>query len=254
MAIAPDRKAVQQSVLTVLAANMSCSVRDLLSDGVSIHAAERREGAFRFPNRAKSLQAASIGNGAVVSCSIERLEWVIKHAGRLSRGQLFSIPTLALLDAFVKPDHQYMAGPDQKYVCSVDRLVHVEAPDDIIVRMQDRNRIMDLYAFPHFKHALSFRADSPRPDRLAAVAEYRGEIVGIAGASEDCELMWQIGVDVLPDYQGRGIGRALVGKLAKEVLHEGITPYYSTEVSNLKSRQLAVSLGFWPAWIEVYAR
>jgi len=89
---------------------------------------------------------------------------------------------------------------------------------------------------------------------LAAVAEYGGIIVGIAGASEDCELMWQIGVDVLPEFQSRGIGKALVGKLTRALFHEGIVPYYSASLSNMQSRQLAVSLGYWPAWIQIYAR
>jgi len=79
-------------------------------------------------------------------------------------------------------------------------------------------------------------------------------VVGIAGASADCELMWQIGVDVLPEYQGLGIGKALVGTLTKAVLEKGVLPYYSTEVSHLQSRQLAVSLGYWPAWVQLYAR
>lgn len=29
--------------------------------------------------------------------------------------------------------------------------------------------------------------------------------MGMAGASEDSKTMWQIGIDVLPEYSGRGI-------------------------------------------------
>ncbi|WP_274648884.1 GNAT family N-acetyltransferase [Paenibacillus humicola] len=105
-----------------------------------------------------------------------------------------------------------------------------------------------------FKNALSFNPESSRPDILAAVAECDENIVGVAGASADCETMWQIGVDVVPAYQGLGIGKALVGTLTKAVLNEGIVPYYSAAVSHLHSRRLALSLGYWPAWIHVYAR
>jgi GNAT superfamily N-acetyltransferase len=66
--------------------------------------------------------------------------------------------------------------------------------------------------------------------------------------------MWQIGVDVLPEYQGLGIGKAIVGSLTRAVLDEGVLPYYSTAVSNLQSRQLATRLGYRPAWIELYTR
>lgn len=89
---------------------------------------------------------------------------------------------------------------------------------------------------------------------MAVAAFCDGKVVGIAGASEDCELMWQIGVDVLPEFQGLGIGKAIAGTLTKAVLDEGVLPYYSTEVSNLQSRQLAISIGYWPAWVELYDR
>jgi predicted GNAT family acetyltransferase len=111
-----------------------------------------------------------------------------------------------------------------------------------------------LYGYTRFKHALSFRTDSLRPDMMAAVAVCDGTVVGIAGASADSETMWQIGVDVLPEYQEKGIGKAIVGTLTLSILREGVTPYYSTITSNLQSRQLAASLGYWPAWVEMYAR
>jgi predicted GNAT family acetyltransferase len=66
--------------------------------------------------------------------------------------------------------------------------------------------------------------------------------------------MWQIGVDVLPDYRGSGIGRAVVGTLTTAVLAEGALLYCSTAVGNLPSHRLAVSPGYWQPWIELYAR
>ena len=35
---------------------------------------------------------------------------------------------------------------------------------------------------------------------LAAAALDRGRLVGLAGCSADCGAMWQIGIDVLPEY------------------------------------------------------
>lgn len=32
-----------------------------------------------------------------------------------------------------------------------------------------------------------------------------GELIGLAGCSADCETMWQIGIDVLPEYRKRRI-------------------------------------------------
>lgn len=249
-----DRKSVIETVRAVLAANLSCAEEDWLGEGVSVRLAEERAGRFRFPLREQSLGAATMGQGAVVACSRERIDWAVEHLGPLTRGQLFSAPTVAKMQALVQRDNQFIAGPDQKYVCSAADLTGFRLPHGVKIALYDRSRVERLYVHTAFKHALGFRPDSPRPDRLAVAAECGGQIVGIAGASEDCERMWQIGVDVLPGFQGRGIGRAIVGMLTGAILDEGIVPYYSTEVSNLQSRQLAVSLGYWPAWVELYAR
>ncbi|SFS70999.1 GNAT family N-acetyltransferase [Paenibacillus sp. BC26] len=249
-----SRNAAKQIMMDVLSANLACSTSDLTHPGVTFHLAERREGAFRFPIREKSLQIVTVGQGAVVSCSSDRLDWVQGQLKQLTRGQIFSVRTLGTLDSYVRENDQTLAGPDQKYVCSSDDIVQFDVPRDIEIRLYDETNVSHLYSQSHFKHALAFRMDSPRPDRLAVTAECSGQIVGIAGASEDCERMWQIGVDVLPEHQGRGIGKAIVGTLARAIVDKGIVPYYSTEVSNIQSRQLAVSLGFWPAWTEVYAR
>src|SRR6185437_12634690 len=116
------------------------------------------------------------------------------------------------------------------------------------------NAVPELYNFPGFRNALAYRVDSPRPDVLAAVATIESDVVGIAGASADCDAMWQIGVDVVPDERGRGIGRAVVSRLTQEVLAEGRLPYYSAFVANVASHGVASAVGFWPVWVEVYAR
>lgn len=90
-------------------------------------------------------------------------------------------------------------------------------------------------------------------DRLA-VAAYDGErMVGMAGASSDCETMWQIGIDVLPEYRNQGIAAALTSRLSAEILQRGIVPFYCAAWSNLASVRNAIRSGFRPAWVELTA-
>jgi predicted GNAT family acetyltransferase len=58
---------------------------------------------------------------------------------------------------------------------------------------------------------------------------------------------------VRAEYRGRGIGKALVSHLTAAVLAEGSVPYYSTKVSNVPSSNVALGVGYWLAWTEVYA-
>ena len=78
--------------------------------------------------------------------------------------------------------------------------------------------------------------------------------MGMAGCSADTLLLWQIGIDVLPEYRGRGIATTLVTLLRDEVFRRGAIPYYGTSLSNLGSWKTALASGFVPAWVETESR
>ena len=66
--------------------------------------------------------------------------------------------------------------------------------------------------------------------------------------------MWQIGVDVLPEYRRRGIVSALTGRLAREILKRGKVPFYCSAWSNIRSAMNAIRSGFIPAWVEMMVK
>lgn len=66
--------------------------------------------------------------------------------------------------------------------------------------------------------------------------------------------MYQIGVDVLPQYRRQGIASALTSALALEILKLGKVPFYCAAWCNLKSVGNAIKCGFRPAWTELTAR
>ena len=87
---------------------------------------------------------------------------------------------------------------------------------------------------------------------VLGIAAYDDEkLIGLAACSADCESMWQIGVDVLPEYRLRGIASALTSRLAFEIFDEGKVPFYCAAWSNLKSVRNAIKSGFRPAWVEM---
>jgi hypothetical protein len=238
----------------VLAASLACDEADLLTDGVRVVLAEERPGRLRFPRGPHFLGIATMGAGAVVSCDASRLAWARRELGHLDRNRLFTAATTARIAARVAADGQMLAGPDLKHVCAAEDLRPAEPSAQVEIEVVDGLAVADLYRHDGFRHALSYLTGSPRPDMLAAVARRGDEVVGVAGASADCDELWQIGVDVVESQRGRGIGRAVVGRLTAEVLARGRVPYYSTTVSNLRSTRLALGLGYRLAWVELYAR
>jgi GNAT superfamily N-acetyltransferase len=78
-----------------------------------------------------------------------------------------------------------------------------------------------------------------------AVHDDADEVVALAGAFNTYGLH-EIGVDVVADRQGEGLGRAVVSALAREILDRGAVPFYGCNPSNIRSMRTALSVGFVP--------
>ena len=101
-----------------------------------------------------------------------------------------------------------------------------------------------------FKEAFLF--DNVPKDEIGIGAYKNGKILGMAGATSDSDIMWQIGINVMPEAEGLGIGTMLVTILKNEILNRGKLPFYGTSMSHIASQRVAINAGFIPAWSELY--
>ena len=101
-------------------------------------------------------------------------------------------------------------------------------------------------------HALCF--SKTQPDRLAVAAYDGNTLMAMAGVSEDGRHLWQIGIDVLPEYEGRGLAAGLVTLLKQEVIRRRHVPYYGTAQTHAVSRSVGIAAGFLPAWSEIVVK
>jgi hypothetical protein len=248
------QREARAAIRATLAAQYACDEAAFAAMGVTVTEAVERPGRLHFPVPSKPLLAVTLGAGVVISCHPSRCPWVRRNLSRVDRDALFSAPLIAKLARFVGRDGQDLVGPILRYACSRDTFRQAPVPTDVEIVIVERAEIAELHRYAGFSNALSFRADHPRPDVVATVARRQGAIVGIAAASADNDALWQIGVEVVAKERGGGIGRALVGRLTEAVFDHGRVPYYSTTVANLHSRGLAIGLGYWPAWTDLYAR
>lgn len=89
-------------------------------------------------------------------------------------------------------------------------------------------------------------------DKIGIAAIKDGNIIGMAGATSDSDMMWQIGINVMQGAEGLGIGSMLVEILKNEILDLGRLPFYGTAMSHISSQKVALNAGFYPAWAELY--
>lgn len=135
------------------------------------------------------------------------------------------------------------------FTCDESRPVDTQGLD---VERYDAQEILRRFRTNElFSNAYGFEATAP--DVLGVSASEDGLYLGMAGASADSPLMWQIGIDVLPEARGRGVAQMLVGLIRNDVLAAGRLPYYGTSISHLASQRVALGAGFLPAWFELVA-
>jgi hypothetical protein len=118
------------------------------------------------------------------------------------------------------------------------------------VKWFEKEQIREMKGKNSFHHALGY--SSTQPDVLAVAALIDGKIAAMAGASEDGKYMWQIGVDVLKEFRGRGLAVCLTSMIKQEILKREKIPFYGTSESHSISQNVAIRAGFRPAWAEIY--
>ena len=135
------------------------------------------------------------------------------------------------------------------YLPDVNRLPKVScAYETKMLKQAD----FEMLYLPQWSNALG--EDRKHLDVLGVGAYDEGKLIGLAGCSADCEEMWQIGVDVLPDYRRKGVAYALTSLLAREIIKCGRVPFYCSAWSNIRSARNAIKSGFIPAWAEITAK
>jgi len=191
----------------------------------------------------------SYGNNIVAQCSPRLMETVRHYIHTYPAEHAFETPHLHILEESLKPYGLKVCFMAEYFLPDMTRLVPLPCPyEQKLLHPED---FSGLYT-EQWRNALC--AQRKHLDVLA-VGAYDGDtLVGLAGCSADCETMYQIGVDVLPQYRRQGIAAALTSRLALEILALEKVPFYCAAWCNLKSVRNAFKCGFHPAWVEITAR
>ena len=245
------RAEAEARVKAQLALDFCCEPGDFDREENMITPAAALEGRRRFSDKPFFLQMATFGGNAVISADEALHPWLRAWVRDKKGFWLFEQHNYLALDRELLRHGYEMALTHHMFL----PLPEAPAEDPALpVRWLEQGDLGPWYGREEFSNALCDRFRPERPDVLAVIALDGEAVMGMAGCSADAPDLWQIGVDVLPEYRRRGVGRALVTLLRNEVLRRGAVPYYGTSLSNLASWKVALASGFGPAWIEAEAR
>ncbi len=186
------------------------------------------------------------GSNAVACAKPELRGLAAEYVSRYGFYHLFETPNALWLEDRLAPLGARLCFMAEYFLPDVRRLRPLDCPYEL--RLLEPADFRGLY-LPQWSNALCEKRS--RYDVLAVGAYERDVLIGLAGCSADCAAMWQIGVDVLPEYRRRGVASALTSRLALEVLARDKVPFYCCAWSNIASARNAVKSGFVPAWAEL---
>ena len=235
--------------VTQSAADLCAAPDDFEKSENVIVLSRARDDARRYLTLPFSCQLVSYGNNAVASVSPEFREIAEAYINRYPAEHLFETPNLHVLNEALMEKGQKICFMAEYFLPDLNALRPLDCPFEMrILTPQD---FTDLYR-PEWSNAL---CEQRKHLDVLGVGAYDGDmLVGLAGASADCDTMWQIGIDVLPAYRRQGIASALTSRLAMEILDRGKVPFYCAAWCNIRSVRNAIKSGFRPAWVEMTAK
>lgn len=238
------RIALQQS-----AYDCNCNPEDFLREEPVITESRADPRARKYIPLPLECDLVSYGNNIVAQVSPRLKEAVEWYARNYPAEHAFETPHLHVLENLLEPFGLKVCFMAEYFLPDVEKLTALPCPCEL--RLLQPEDFSQLYT-AQWSNAL---CEERKHLDMLAVGAYDGEtLVGLAGCSADCEAMYQIGVDVKPEYRRQGIAAALTSRLALEILKLGKVPFYCAAWCNLKSVRNAFRCGFRPAWIELTAR
>lgn len=232
-----------------LALDYNCQPLDFEKQRNTITKNKLLEGRRIYESDGCFLKIISIGGKAII-CSDEKIRpWLEEKILNQNASWLFDYGNLRAIDNKLRAfgheidnmPHFYLPNPITCYVKPITT-----------IKWFGKQEILQFEGDSRFDEAFVF--DNNYPDVLG-IAAFDGDIImGMAGASEDSKTLYQIGINVLHEYRGKGIGTNLIALLKQELLKRGKVPFYGTSVSHIISKNIAINAGFFPAWAEVYSR
>ena len=235
------------------AVDLSANASDFEKSENTVVISRESDGARRYLKLPFSCQLVSYGAGVVASVSPDLREIAESYINKYPVEHLFETPHLHVLNEALMEKGQKVCFMAEYFLPDVNALWERDAEDVVPyeLRLLTQDDFAELY-LPEWSNALC--KDRRHLDILGVGAYDNGRLVGLAGCSADCDTMWQIGVDVLPNYRRQGIASALTSRLALEIINRKKVPFYCAAWCNVKSVRNAIRSGFCPAWVEMTAK
>lgn len=244
------KQLIDETVRAQFRLDTNCSLEDEKEKIININEAHKDNGSRYFDDLEPFFRAI-IYRGEMYMCAGEEiLEWCREKYSLYKPEWFCKFENLRKLDGKLR-EYGYEIKDTHVYCLPDTEFEGYDFDAPYSVRWYDKEEILSLKKDNPFGNALMFIPDCPDEIAVAALDE-KDDPIAMAGASSDSDSMWQIGIDVLPEYKHKGIAVYLVSMLKERILDMGKVPFYGTSESHSNSLNVAIRSGFMPAFTEVF--
>ncbi|MDR3313236.1 MAG: GNAT family N-acetyltransferase [Oscillospiraceae bacterium] len=241
---------ILEIALAQQAIDSSCVPADFRRHTPVVVVSQKLPGARRYLQQLPFFcDLVSYGSNIVASVDARIAGFITEFIGSRKPHECFEPQEIRLLNrefapygATVRHAAEYYWLPDVNCLCAL--------PCAYETRLLTPPDFVPLYR-PEWGNALC--ADRAELDVLGVGAYDGGQLIGLAACSADGENMWQIGIDVLPEYRRQSVAAALTSCLAIEIITREKVPFYCCNWANIGSARNAIRSGFRPAWAALAA-
>ena len=233
------------------AADCSCSEEDFRRNTNVVTESMPNENASRYMTVPHICALYTYGTNVVASCRADLIPEVTAFLNSQPTAyRCFETPAIYELNRILEKADARVAWMHNAYLPDPDLIYGTELPCAYETRELHPEDFAGLYV-PEWSNALC--KDRKELDVLGVGAYDGGRLIGLAACSADCPEMWQIGIDVLPEYRRQGIACALTNRLARAIMARGEVPFYAAAWANVRSVKNGIRSGFRPAWSVITA-
>ena len=247
-----DQAYILKTALEQSAADCACRPDDFLKSTNVVNVSVPSENARRYLKLPHICDLVSYGSNVVACCREDLIGDVRQYIDSApSPSACFETPMIYRLNRILEKADARACFMAEYFLPDPDLVFRADLDCPYETHMLRQADFAGLY-LPQWSNALC--ADRKHLDVLGVGAYDEGKLVGFAACSADCDTMWQIGIDVLPEYRRHGIASALTNRLARAIIGEGKVPFYCAAWSNVRSVRNALRSGFRPAWSQLTAK
>ena len=243
-----DNERILEIAMQQQAIDYSCTPEDFCLNENKVVISKENPEARAYLSLPFFCALTSFGNNIVASVNADIADFVSEYIKGKRIEECFTPPNIFTLNDELRKHGREISFCAQRPLPDVSLIKPAVCSYEL--RFLHPDEYLELYGKPEWR-AVTGSGKRKHLDRMAVGAYDGGKLIGLVGSEASCESMWQIGIEVLPDYRRKGVAKALASKLALEILSIGVVPFPGNRWANIRSIRTQLSCGFKPAWVEM---